>query len=65
MLRVWIVLGLVLLIGVALGLWLAARARRREQSSGDSRGSGGTRRGPSAPDDDPDFLRGLGKDKPE
>jgi uncharacterized membrane-anchored protein YhcB (DUF1043 family) len=53
MLRVWIVIGIVLLIGVALGLWLAARARRNEAQE---------RRRSSAPDDDIDFLRGLDPD---
>jgi hypothetical protein len=53
MLRVWIIVGVILLIGVALGLWLAARARRAEAAEG---------RRSIAPDDDPDFLRGLNPD---
>lgn len=56
MLRVWIIVGVVLLIGVALGLWLAARARRNEAQE---------RKRNIAPDDDPDFLRGLNSDGPK
>ena len=56
MLRVWIIVGVVLLIGVALGLWLAARTRRNEAQE---------RKRNIAPDDDPDFLRGLNSDGPK
>lgn len=52
----WIIIGVVLLIGVALGLWLAARARRAEANE---------RKRNIAPDDDPDFLRGLNTDGPK
>jgi hypothetical protein len=58
MLRIWIVFGLILLIGVALGLWLAARARRaNSKAAGQARAIG--------PDDDPEFLRGLNPDGTE
>jgi len=50
MLRVWIVLALVLLIGVVIGVWLSARARRRANTR------------TLGPDDDAQFLRSINID---
>ncbi len=53
--KVWWVLGIILLPVVGPLAWLAVGRRARRGSGG----SGGTPQPPVAPDDDPDFLRGL------
>jgi len=51
----WWVLGIMLLPIIGPVAWLTVGRRARRQSGG----SGGTPKPPVAPDDDPDFLRGL------
>jgi hypothetical protein len=53
--KAWWVLGILLLPVVGPVAWLVA-GRRSRQAPGTG---GGTPRPPIAPDDDPDFLRGL------
>ncbi len=53
--KVWWVLAIILLPVVGPLAWLAVGRRARRGSGG----SGGTPQPPVAPDDDPDFLRGL------
>jgi hypothetical protein len=53
--KVWWVLGILLLPVVGPLAWLLVGRRARRGSGG----SGGASRPPVAPDDDPDFLRGL------
>lgn len=53
--KVWWVLGIVLLPVVGPLAWLTVGRRARRGTGG----TGGTPRPPVAPDDDPDFLRGL------
>jgi hypothetical protein len=61
MLRVWIFVGIILLIGVLLGIWLANRNRRRSAGgAGPVRPTGGPR--PTGPDDDAQFLRSINID---
>lgn len=61
MLRVWIFVGIVLLIGVLLGIWLANRNRRRSAGgAGAVRPTGAPR--PTGPDDDAQFLRSINID---
>jgi len=61
MLRVWIFVGIILLIGVLLGIWLANRNRRRSAGgAGPVRAAGAPR--PSGPDDDAQFLRSINID---
>ena len=61
MLRVWIFIGVILLIGVLLGIWLANRNRRRAAG-----GAGAVRPAraprPTGPDDDAQFLRSINID---
>lgn len=53
--KVWWVLGIVLLPVVGPLAWLTVGRRARRGTGG----TGGTPQPPVAPDDDPDFLRGL------
>lgn len=65
MLRVWIILGLVLLVGILIGLWLATRARRAARGGDSGYRSDSARRSrpaPRGPDDDAEFLRGINID---
>jgi hypothetical protein len=51
-------------ICVAVLLWRAFVSNPAEVSERPSRPTRNTRPGPVAPDDDPEFLRGLGQRKP-
>lgn len=61
----WVVVVLVLMILGALLWFFLGRPRRNPSTGGGSSGSGGTYRRPVGPDDDPDFLKGIDRRKPE
>lgn len=56
MLRIWIMVGIVLVVGLSLGLWISSHFRRKNSSSSASRSR------VSSPDDDAEFLRSINID---